>query len=48
MFAAHFTANLVLTIVRKIFSLPRDKLYIIPENSLSKVKNNTLDGVKRR
>ena len=34
--------NLVLNIVRKIFCLPPDKLYVIPENPLSKVKNNIL------
>ena len=28
----------------KIFCLPLNKLYIIPENSLSKVKNSTLVG----
>ena len=39
---AQFTTNLVLNIVRKIIFLPPNKLYIIPENSLSKVKNSTL------
>ena len=29
-------------IVRNIFCPPPNKLYIIPENSLSKVKNSTL------
>ena len=42
-FAARFTTNLVLNIVRKIVCLPPNKLYMIPENSLSKVKNGTLD-----
>ena len=42
-FAAHLkTINLVLNIVREIFCLPANKLYIIPENSLSKLKNSKL------
>ena len=34
-FVAHFTTNLVLNIVRKIYCLPLNNLYITPENSLS-------------
>ena len=34
-FVAHFTTNVILNIVRKIFCLPLNKLQIIPENSLS-------------
>ena len=41
-FAAHFTTNLAPNIVRKIFFLSPKKLYITPENSLSKVKNSTV------
>ena len=41
-FVAHVTTNLVLNIVRKIFCLPLKKLQIIPENSLSVVRNSTL------
>ena len=48
MFAAHFTTYLVLNIVRKIFCLPPNELYIIPENSLSKAKNSTLSTLQKR
>ena len=41
-FLLHVTTNLVLNIVRKIFCLSPNKLYIIPENSLSKVKSSIL------
>ena len=40
-FVAHFMTNLVLNI-KKIFILPLKKQWIIPEISVSEVKNNTL------
>ena len=46
MLAAHFTTNLVLHIIRKIFCLPPNKLYIISENSLSNVKNSHISLMK--
>ena len=41
-FSAHYTTNWELNVVRKIFCLPPNKLYIILENQLSKLKNSTL------
>ena len=42
-FVAYLTTNLDLNIVKKMCFLPLNKVEIIPENSLSDVKNSTVE-----